>query len=121
MQQIIAGVLVSAAAILFGPRLLSDLAVTLRPAGKGLLHFGETALETVTSSILTASNWVSGLVGSETGTAQDSPPSSAPESESEKKEESFLQEAEKFGKDIAVGLAEEEAISFIKMALIAII
>jgi hypothetical protein len=121
MQQVIAGVLVGAAAILFGPRLLSDIAVTLRPAGKGLLDFGETAFQTVTSSIADAGNWVSGLVGFEKGTAQDSSPSSAPESESEKKEESFLQEAEKFGKDIAVGLVEEEAISFIKMALIAII
>lgn len=121
MHQIIAGVLIGAAAIMFGPRLLSDIAGTLRPVGEGMLQFGEAAVGTVTSSVTAAGNWVSGLVGSGTESVQTSSQSPSPESESDKKEESFLQEAEEFGKDIVVGLAEEEAISFIKLALIAII
>ena len=121
MHQIIAGVLIGAAAIVFGPRLLSDIAVTLQPVGKGLLHFGETAVGTVSSSVSAAGNWVSRLVGSGTETVQASPQASSQKSKSDKNEESFLQEAEEFGKDVVVNLAEEEAISFIKMALIAII
>ena len=46
---------------------------------------------------------------------------SSQKSESDKEEESFLEEAEDFGKEVVVRLAEEEAISFIKLALIAII
>jgi len=127
MHQIIAGVLIGAAAIIFGPRLLSDIAVTLQPVGKGLLHFGETAVGTISSSVSAAGNWVGDLIGSGTKTAQPSSQTPGRESkfdkksESDKKEESFLQEAEEFGKDIVVGLAEEEAITFIKLALIAII
>jgi len=121
MHQIIAGVLVGAAAILFGPRLLSDIAVTLRPVGKELLHLGEAAVGTVTSSVSSAGNWVSGWFGSGTETGQASSQAPSQESESDKKEESFLQEAEGLGKDIVVGLAEEEAISFIKLALLAIL
>jgi len=138
MQQIIAGVIIGAAAILFGPRLISDIAGALRPVGEGLLHFGETAVGTMTSSVSAAGNWVGGLVGSGKETTQTSSqapsPKSGPDktaqttslaasqkSESDKEEESFLEEAEDFGKEVVVRLAEEEAISFIKLALIAII
>lgn len=127
MHQILAGVLVGVAAVLFGPRLLSDIAVTLQPAGKGLLHLSETAVGMVSSSVSAAGNWVGELVGSGTKTAHPSSQSPGPKStidkksESDKKEESFLQEAEEFGKDMVVNLAEEEAMTFIKMALIAII
>jgi hypothetical protein len=121
MHQIIAGVLIGAAAIMFGPRIISDVAGALRPVGEGILHFGETAVGTVTSSVSAVGNWVSGLVGSGTETTQASSEAPSQASHSDKKEESFLQEAEEFGKDIVVGLAEEEAISFIKLALIAII
>lgn len=112
---------------MFGPRLLSDIAVTLQPAGKGLLHLGETAVGMVSSSVSAAGNWVGELVGSGAKTAQTSSPSPGSKStiekklESDKNEDSFLQEAEGVGKDIVVSLAEEEAVSFIKMALIAII
>ena len=121
MHQIIAGVLIGAAAVLLGPRLISDITGALRPVGEGLLHFGEAAVGTVSSSVSAAGNWVSGLVGSGTETAQASTQSPSQESQSEKKEESFLQEAEELGKEVVVKLAEEEAISFIKLALLAII
>ena len=118
MQQIFVGVLVGAAVILFGPRLLSDIAITLRPVGKGLLDLGETAMETFTNSASQAGTWVSGWLGpsAEEGKTPTKTPTQA--LNTEKEEESFLQEAEEFGKDIVVGLAEEEAASFIKNGLI---
>ena len=124
MQQIIAGAVLGAAAIIIGPRLISSIAGGLRPVGEGILNLGEAAVGTVTSSVSAAGNWVSGWVGSGSETAHTSSPARSQKAKShqtEKKEESFLQEAEEFGKEVAVSLAEEEAISFIKMALLAII
>ena len=138
MQQIIVGVIIGAGAILIGPRLISDIAGALRPVGEGLFHLGETAVGTVTSSVSAAGTWVSGLVGSSSDATIASPqphpqesksnktgqiPSKpdSQKSDSDKEEESFLEEAEEFSKDVVVKFVEEEAISFVKMALIAII
>ena len=89
MHQIIAGVLIGAAAIMFGPRLLSDIAVTLRPVGKGLLYFGDSVAETVSGSVSTAGGWVGGWFGSGTETGQTISPAPSSESETEQKEREF--------------------------------
>ena len=98
MEAIIGGAIVGAAVVTLGRPLVSGLADVLSPVGDEVMKAGNAAYGAVAGTVAGAGAWVSGLVGGDG--------------------EGVLEKVEEFGKDLVWDMAEEEAATFIKMALV---
>ena len=101
MEAIIGGAIVGAAVVTLGRPLVSGLADVLSPVGDEVMKAGNAAYGAVAGTVAGAGAWVSGLVGAPGGDG-----------------EGVLEKVEEFGKDLVWDMAEEEAATFIKMALV---
>jgi hypothetical protein len=98
MEAIIGGAIVGAAVVTLGRPLVSGLGDVLSPVGDEVMKAGNAAYGAVAGTVAGAGAWVSGLVGGDG--------------------ERGLEKVEEFGKDLVWEMAEEEAATFIKMALV---
>ena len=98
MEAIIGGAIVGAVVVTLGRPLVSGLGDVLSPVGDEVMKAGNAAYGAVAGTVAGAGAWVSGLVGGDG--------------------EGALEKVEEFGKDLVWEMAEEEAATFIKMALV---
>ena len=109
MEGLIGGVLIGATAALLGPPVLSGLSKGVSPAGQEFANIAKAAWDTIAGWISTLGTVEVGPAKSDTKSSRGSVPT----------QEGVIQKIEEVGKEMAIELAEEEAMAFIKMVLVA--
>jgi hypothetical protein len=109
MEGLIGGAIIGVAAVYLGPALVSSVSKVVTPVGEKIAQGSAVAVSAVAGLVSSMSSGVWGAT--EPGRESKKKPSS--------EEGGVLEKIEEFGKDMAIDFVEEEAVTFIKMVLLA--